>query len=154
MAQGTEWLPHPLTFQEQGLQRDDPPRPTPIYTPGHKAYKCYWHKGTPLYARAGIHINMVHHLSIPERLSVYEVVGDGWQLNVINTDVTFSDATEPFLQALAEANCQMAMLVPTIIIRRMNAAPTPADRAGRATPQDHAVRDTIQMGVVDLTANF
>ena len=38
------------------------------------------------------------------RLSVYEVVGDGWQLNVINTHVPFGDATEPFLQALAEAS--------------------------------------------------
>ena len=126
-AQGTEWVPHPLTFQEQGLQRDDPPEPTPIYTPDQKAYKCYWHKGPPLYARAGIHVHLFHHSSIPGRLSVYEVVGDGWQLNVINTHVPFGDATEPFLQALAEAYRQMAILAPTIIIGDMNAAPTPAD---------------------------
>ena len=50
MAQGAEWVPHLLTFQEQGLQRDDPPEANPIYTPDQKAYKCYWHKGTPLYA--------------------------------------------------------------------------------------------------------
>ena len=38
----------------------------------------------------------------------------------------------------------MAMLAPTIIIGDMN-----------ATPQDHAVRDTIEMlGLVDLTANL
>ena len=84
MAQGAEWVPHLLTFQEQGLQRGDPPNTTPIYTPEQKAYKCYWHKGTPLYARAGIHVHLVHHLSVPGRLGVYEVVGDGWQLNVIN----------------------------------------------------------------------
>ena len=48
MAQGPGWVPHLLTFQEQGLQRDDPPETTPIYTPDQKAYKCYWHKGTPL----------------------------------------------------------------------------------------------------------
>ena len=49
----------------------------------------------------------------------------------------------------------MAMLAPTIIIGDMNAAPTPADRAGQATPQDQAVRDTIEMlGLVDLTANL
>ena len=37
----------------------------------------------------------------------------------------------------------------------MNAAPTPADRGGQATPQDNAVRDTIKMlGLVDLTANL
>ena len=47
------------------------------------------------------------------------------------------------------------MLTPTIIIGDMNAAPTPADREGQATPQDHAVRDTIEMlGLVDLTANL
>ena len=74
MAQGTEWVPHLLTFQERGLQRDDPPEPAPIYTPDQKAYKCYWHKGTALYARAGIHVHLVHHLSIPGRLSAYEVV--------------------------------------------------------------------------------
>ena len=49
----------------------------------------------------------------------------------------------------------MAMLALTIIIRDMNAAPTPADQGGQATPQDHAVRDTIEMlGLVDLTANL
>ena len=118
-------------------------------------YKCYWHKGTPLYTRTGIHVHLVHHLSIPGRLGVYEVVGDGLQLNVINAHVPFGDATEPFLQALAEAYRQMAMLAPTIIIGDMNAAPTPADRGGQATPQDHAVRDTIEMlGLVDLTANL
>ena len=67
----------------------------------------------------------------------------------------FGDALEPFLQALAEAYRQMAMLAPTIIIGDMNAAPTPAARGGQATPQDHAVRDTIEMlGLVDLTANL
>ena len=49
----------------------------------------------------------------------------------------------------------MLMLAPTIIIGDMNAAPTPADRGGQATPQDHAVHDTIEMlGLVDLTANL
>ena len=91
----------------------------------------------------------------PGRLGVYEVVGDGWQLNVINTHVPFGKATEPFLQALAEAYRQMAMLAPTVIIGDMNAAPTAADRGGQATPQDQAVRDTIEMlGLVDLTASL
>ena len=59
MAQGAEWFPHRLTFQEQGLQRDDPPETTPIYTPDEKACKWYWHKGTSLYARVGIHVHLV-----------------------------------------------------------------------------------------------
>ena len=155
MAQGPAQVPHLLTFQEQGPQRDDPAEIDPIYTLDRKAYKCYWHKGIPLYARTGIHVHLVHHLSVPGRLGVYEVVGDGWQLNVINAHVPFRDATEPFLQSLAEAYRQMAMLAPTIIIGDMKAAPTPADRGGQATPQDHAVRDTIEMlGLVDLTANL
>ena len=155
MAQGADWVPNLLPLQKQGLQREDPPGTTPIYTPDQKAYKCYWHKGTPLYARAGINSHLVHHRSIPGRLGVYEVVGDKWQLNVINAHVPFSDAMEPFLQALAEAYRQMAMLSPTIIIGDMNAAPTPADRGGQATPQDHAVRDTIEMlGLVEVTANL
>ena len=130
MAQEPEWVPHLLAFQEQGPQRDHPPETTPIYTPDQKAYKCYWNKGTPLYARAGIHVHLVHQLSIPVRLGVYEVVGDGWQLNVINAHVPFGDAMEPFLKALAEAYRQMAMLAPTIIISDMNAAPSPATRYG------------------------
>ena len=147
--------PYLLTFQEQGLQCDDPPETSPIYTPDQKAHKCYWHKGTPLYAQAGIHVHLVHHLSIPGRLGVYKVVGDGWQLNVINAHVPFGDATEPFLQALAEACRQMAMLAPPVIISDMNAASTSADRGGQATPQDQAIRDTIEMlGLVDLTANL
>ena len=68
MAQWPGWAPHLLTFQEQGLQRDDPPETTPIYTPDQKAYKCYWHKGTPLYAQTGIHVHLVHHPSVPGRL--------------------------------------------------------------------------------------
>ena len=120
MAQGAEWVPHLLTFQEQGLQRDD----SRSWTPDQKVYKCCWHKGTPLYAQGCIHVHLVRHLSIPGRLSVYEVVGDEWQLNVINARVPFGDATEPYLQALAEAYRQMAMLAPTIVIGDMNAAPT------------------------------
>ena len=126
---------HLLTFQEQGLQRDDPPETTPIYTPDQKAYKCYWQKGTPLYAQTGIHVHLFHHLSVPGRLGVYEVVGDGWQLNVINAHVPFGDATEPFLRDLAEAYRQMAMLARTVIIGDMNPAPSPADRGGQATPR-------------------
>ena len=45
---------------------------------------------------------------------------------------------KPFLQALAEAYRQMAMLAPTITIGDMNAAPTQADRGGQATLQHHA----------------
>ena len=102
-------------------------------------YKCYLHKGTIPYARAGIHVHLVHKLSIPERLGVYVVLGDRWQLDVINAHVPFGDATEPSLQALAEVYLQMAMLARTIIIGDVNAAPTRADRGRQATPQDHAV---------------
>ena len=84
MAHGTQWVPHFLTFQEQGLQRDDPPEPIPTYTLDQKAYKCYWHKGTPPYAWAGTHVHLVHHLCIQGRLSVYAAVRNGGQLNVIN----------------------------------------------------------------------
>ena len=85
MAQGPEWVPHLLAFQEQSLRRNDPPETTPIYTPDQKSYKCYWHKGTPLYAQTGIHVHLVHHLSIPGRLGIYDIVGDRWQLNVITS---------------------------------------------------------------------
>ena len=152
MAQGTELVFNLPMFQGQ---RDDPPEPIPLYTPDQKAYECYWHQGAPLYARAGIHVNLVHHLSIAGRLSVYEVVGDGWQLKIINTNVLSGDATEPLLQALAEAYRQMAIIAPAIIIGDMNAATSRADRGGQATPQDHAACDTIEMqGLVDLTANL
>ena len=114
-----------------------------------------WHRGTALYARAGIHVHLVHHLSIPGRLSVYEVVGNEWQLNVINTQVPFGDALEPFVQALTKAYRQITMLAPTIIIGKMNAASTSAERGAQATHQDDAVRDTIDLlGLVDLTADL
>ena len=91
----------------------------------------------------------------PGKLSFYEVVGDGWQLNVINSHVPFGDATKPFLRALAEAYRQIAMLAATIICGSINAASTPADRGGQAIPQDHAVHDTIDMlRLVDLTAGL
>ena len=135
MAQGPGSVPHLLAFPQQGLQRDYPAETTPIYTPDQKAYKCYWHKGTPLYARTSIHVHLVHHLSIPGRLGVYEVVRDGWQFNVIKADVPLGDATEPFLQALADAYRHMAMLAPTIIIEDMNAAPTRGTEGDRPQPR-------------------
>ena len=47
------------------------------------------------------------------------------------------------------------MLAPTIIIGDMNTAPTPADRGGQATPQDHSLRNTIKiLGVMELTAKL
>ena len=86
---------------------------------------------------------------------MYEVVEDVWQLTVINAHVPFGGATEPFLQALAEAYRQVAMLASTIIVGDTNAAPTLADQKGQVTLQDHAVRDTMGMlGLVDLTANL
>ena len=155
MAQSTDWVPHLLTFQEHGLQCDDPQEPTPMYTVGLRAYRCYWLKGTPVYARAGSQVHLVNHLSIPGRLSLYKVLKDGWQLNVIHTHVPFGDARQPFLQALAEAYRQMAMPAPIIIIGGTNAAPTPADQGGQAKPQDHVVRDTINiLGLVDLAAHL
>ena len=147
MAQGAEWVPHLLTFQETELQRNDPPETTPIFTPDQKAYKWYWHKRTPRYARAGIHVQLVRHLSIPGRLSVYEVAGtDG--------NSTSSTPTSP-LATPRNPSSKPGHVAPTIIIGNMNAAPTPADRGGQATPQDQAVRATIEMlGLVDLTANL
>ena len=73
MAQGADWVPNLHIYQEQVLQRDNPPEPTPIYTIEQKAHNCCWHKGTPLYARAGIQVHPVGHLTVPERLSVHEV---------------------------------------------------------------------------------
>ena len=155
MAQGLNCVSQILSFQEQSLQCDDPSELTPIYTPDLKAYRCYFHTVTLLYARAGIHVYLVHHLSFPGRLSVYKVVREGWQLNVINTSVPVIDAAAPFLQALAKAYRQTAMLAPTIIIGNMNAAPTPADRSGQAPPHDSTVLDTIDMlELVDLTTNL
>ena len=121
---------------------------TPITGGGHRATDP--HQGTLRHGPPD-----VHHLSIAGELSVYEVVCDGWQLKIINTNVPFGDATESFPQALAEAYRQMAIIAPAIIIGDMNAAPNPADPGGQATPQDHAVRDTIEMqGLVDLTVNL
>ena len=130
MAQGTDWVPDLFTIQQQGLQRDDPPEPTPIYAPDQRAYKWHSQRRTALDAQAGIQVHLVHHFSIPGGLSVYEVVGDGWNINVFNTHVPFGDATEPFFRALAEKYRQMAMLSPTIVIGDMNAAPASPDRGG------------------------
>ena len=41
-----------------------------MYTPDQKSYRCHWHKGTLLHARAGFHIHLVNHLSIPGTLGV------------------------------------------------------------------------------------
>ena len=153
MAEGAHWVLHLLRFRGKGLQREEPLEPTPIYTPDKKTNKCYWHKGTPSYARAGSHVHLVHHLNVQWRLSVYEVVEDRRQLNVIETHVPFDDAMEPFLRALAEAYRQKAMLALTIIIGDMNATPSLVNHWRQARPQGDAVCDTMNMlGLVDVTA--
>ena len=150
MAQGTDWDRQFLTCQGQGLQREDPPELSHIYTPDQKEYQCYGHKETPTNSRAGIQVHLV-----PGGLSVYEVVREGWQLNVINRHVALGDATVPFLHAVAEAYRQMATPAPTIIMGDMNGAATPAYRGGQVTPQDNAVWDTIVvLGIMDLTAEL
>ena len=78
-------------------------------------------------------MHLVEHLSTPGRLSANKVVGDGWQLDVINTHVSFGEATNPVLHACAGAYRQMAIVALTIIIGDMNAAPSQADRGDRAT---------------------
>ena len=47
MAQGPEWVPHLLTFQEQGLQRNDSQETTPIYTPGPESVQMLLAQGDP-----------------------------------------------------------------------------------------------------------
>ena len=144
MAQGPGWVPHLLHLPGTRPTARRPPGNHPHVYPGPESVQnATGTRGTPLYAQTGIHVHLVHHLSVPGRLGVYEVVGDGWQLNVINTHVPFGEATEPFLQALAEAYRQMAMLAPTVIIGDMNAAPTPArprrtgHTPGPSSPRHH-----------------
>ena len=61
----------------------------------------------------------------------------------------------PFCRFRPGHTRQMAMLTATIIIGDMNAAPMTADHRGQTTPQDHAVRDTINMLVLlDLSADL
>ena len=52
-----------------------PPGNHPHVYPGPESVQMLLAQGTPLYAQTGIHIHLVHHLSVPGRLGVYEVVG-------------------------------------------------------------------------------
>ena len=47
MAQRTEWVPHLLTFQEQGLQRDDPPENHHHIYPGPESIQMLLTQGDP-----------------------------------------------------------------------------------------------------------
>ena len=47
MAPGPGWVPHLLAFQEQDLQRDDPPEATPIYTPDRESVQMLLAQGDP-----------------------------------------------------------------------------------------------------------
>ena len=53
---------------------------------------------------------------------------------------------------MEEAYRHMALLGPTVIIGDFNAAPRPLERGGQDTPEDVAVRDTMdRMQLRDLT---
>ena len=47
MAQGPGWVPHLLTFQEQGLQRDDPSRNHRDIYPGPESVQMLLAQGDP-----------------------------------------------------------------------------------------------------------
>ena len=69
--------------------------------------------------------------------------------------VSFGDATHTFLRHLIEAYRQLAIMGPTVIIGDSNAAPTMDDCGGRPTPEDTALKVTMQhLGLQDLTASL
>ena len=77
-----------------------------------------------------------------------------WGIEV-GPDTGYGVAREMLLEDLMEANRQLAMMGPTVIIRDFNAAPTMDDRGRQHTPEDTVVKVAMQhTGLQDLTASL
>ena len=147
--------PDAMLWQEQALKTHvTHPSLNPILaTTGHQ-YRTTWVTGVPISHKREVLVHVHHHVGVHSRLAAYELIGPTWQLNVINVPVPFGDATESFLEHLMEAYQQLAMLGPTVIIGKFNAAPLMDDPGARQTPEDTAVQMAMQhMGLQDLTAS-
>ena len=109
----------------------------------------------PLYHNTSVTVHAQPDLRVDGRLGAYECVGPAWQLNVLLTQVPFGEESKDFLEALSLAHQRLSLLVPTIIIGDLNAAPTDNYRSGPPTATDIAVRDAMQqLGLTDLTAGL
>ena len=148
--------PDAMVGQEQALKTQAAhPSLTPVLTRTGPQYRTAWVKGVPISHNSEVQVHVHHHLGVEGRLAAYELVGPTWQLNFINVQVPFGDATETFFENLIEAYRQLAMMGPTVIIGDFNAAPSADDGGGRQTPEDTAVQMAMQhMGLQDLTTSL
>ena len=143
-------------WQEQALKTQAIcPNLTPVLTRTGHQDRTTWVKGVPISHKGKVQVHVHHLRGVEGRLAAYQLVGLTWQLNVINVQVSFGDATETFLEHLMEAYRQLAMMGPTVIIGYFNAAPSADNRGGRQTPEDAAVQVAMQhLGLQDLTASL
>ena len=90
--------PDEMVWQEQALKNQAAhPNLTPILTRTGHQYRTTWVKGVPISHRREVQVHVHHHLGVESRLAAYELVGQKWQLNVINVHVPFEHTTETFL---------------------------------------------------------
>ena len=78
----------------------------------------------------------------------------GWQLTILLMYVSFGEESNDFQDALSlgRRDPRLSLLVPTIIVRDLNVAPTDDDRKGPPTATNIAVRGAMhQLGFTDLT---
>ena len=157
MAQGTEWVPHPLTFQEQGLRRDDPPEPTPIYlhTPGPESVQMLLAQGDPpicpsLHPRPPRPPPEHPRKTKRPRGRLGRMTAQRHQRPRPLRRRHRTLPPSPGRSIPADGRT-----CPHHHHRQHESRHNPADGGGQPTPQDHAVRNTIGMlGLADLTANL
>ena len=119
------WYPDAMFWPEQALKTQViHPSLNPILARTGHQYPTTWVKGVPISDNSDVQVHVHHHLGVNGRLAAYELVGLTWQLNVINVDVAFGDATETFLEHLMEAYRQLAMMKPTVIIGDFKRGPS------------------------------
>ena len=117
--------PDAMLWQEHALKPQVAhPSVTPILTRRGHQYRTTWVEGVPIFHKSEVQVHVHHHLSVEGRLAAWELVGPTWQLNVINVQVPFRDATETFLEHVMEAYRQLAMMGLTVIIGDFNAPPS------------------------------
>ena len=96
--------PDAMVWQEQALKTQAAyPSLTPLLTRTGHQYRTTLIKGVPISHKGEVQAHVHHDLGVEGRLAAYELVGPTWQLNVINVQVPFGEATETFLEHLMEA---------------------------------------------------
>ena len=103
--------PNAILWQEHTLETQvTHPSLIPILARTGHQYRTTWVKGVPISQKKEVQVHVHHNLGVNGCLAAYKLVSPTWELNVINVQPPFEEATKKFFEHLMEAYGQLAMM--------------------------------------------